>query len=91
MKTEQIQINYKSLSGTKKTFSLNYTSPESLEEAIEQDTDSLVLKRYLQYRLIKFRDSVRTKKETEQKKAFAQALEKDSPEILAAKKLLGLA
>ncbi len=89
MQTESIQISYKTLTGTKKSFQKDYTFPESLKEAVDLEPDE-VLKKYLQMRLIKFRDAARAKKETEQKKAFAQALEKDSPEILAAKKLLGL-
>jgi len=90
MKTESIAISYKTLAGNKKSFSLDYEFPETLEEAVTLE-ETEVLKKYLQMRLIKFRDANRLKKETAEKKAFSDALESTSPEVMAAKKLLGLA
>jgi len=90
MKTESIAISYKTLAGNKKSFSLDYEFPETLEEAVTLE-EAEVLKKYLQMRLIKFRDANRLKKEAAEKKAFSDALESTSPEVMAAKKLLGLA
>ena len=90
MKKESITISYKTLAGNKKTFTKDYESPESLEEAVTIDNDDVFTK-YMQMRLIKFRDSNRLKKEASEKKAFSDALNSTSPEVMAAKKLLGLA
>jgi hypothetical protein len=90
MKTESIAISYKTLAGNKKSFSLDYESPEDIEEAVDVYGDD-VFKKFLQMHLIKFRDANRLKKEAAEKKAFTAALESTSPEVIAAKKLLGLA
>ena len=90
MKTEKIKINYKTITGSKKEFTLDYECPETLEEAVDVDKDD-VFKKYLQMRLIKFRDKNRMEKEAEGKKALMKAMADDSPEVLEAKKLLGLA
>ena len=89
MKTESIAISYKTLAGNKKTFTMDYTYPESLEEAVELEEEE-VLKKYLQMRLIKFRDSNRLKKEAADKKAFSEALSSTDPAVIEAKRLLGL-
>ena len=90
MKTESIAINYKTLAGNKKTFSIDYESPESLEEAVDVYGED-VFKKFLQMHLIKFRDANRLKKEAAGKKAFNEALSSTDPAVIEAKKLLGLA
>ena len=90
MKTESIKINYKTLAGNKKTFNMDYSSPETLEEAVDLYGDD-VFKKFLQMHLIKFRDAHRLKKEASEKKAFSDALNSNDPAVMEAKKLLGLA
>jgi hypothetical protein len=90
MKTESIAISYKTIAGTKKTFSLDYESPEDLDEAIELERAE-VFKKYSQMRLIKFRDLNRGKKEKAERDALAKALEnRDDPQVAAALAALGI-
>jgi uncharacterized protein YcbK (DUF882 family) len=92
MKTESINIKYRNPLNQQKTFSLDYQEPETLEEAFSSDGKEKVFNLYLGYRLIKFRDEKRREKESSAKKAMLEKLNgEETPEILAAKKLLGLA
>lgn len=91
MKNESIVISYKNIVGASKSFSQEYSVPETLEEAIQVDGADELFKLYLAYRLIKFRDKNRIAKEKSEKEKFAKALEnKDDPKVAAALAALGM-